>query len=179
MKKGQLNNNNNQSTINLQTTCEAKLKTFRTTLKRELLEFENQQRENDPYFDVYVYLSNKLGYNETTIRKWMNEFDETGTKIGLRDLELMCIYINSFRPAEAFIYELKQHFKTTHLVIAKITTEELKSAGLKTSGIVGLLCEAIVNALDDGELDRAEKHNLSRIIENLEKILAEIKSQIK
>ena len=46
---------------------------IKVALKRILMDYEIEQRENNPAFDIYFEIQNELGegFSEPTVRKWL------------------------------------------------------------------------------------------------------------
>ena len=173
------NSKSNITGINLQTTSYGNMKNFRTVLKRELIEFENKMREDDKQFDVYEWLGNLLEYNPSTIRKWLNQFDQTGTKIGLKDLQLICVYLNTIRPIEAFLYETTQIISSKQSKeIDERMIESIKDSGLKGSFLSGQACNEILKAFEDNELEPHEKEKVIAAVNDNINLWNELKNNI-
>lgn len=165
--------------ISLQSVSNRGLKNFRAVLKREITEFENSQRKNDPYFDVYEWLGEHLGYGPGTIRKWLNENDQTGTKIGLEDLKFICLLLNTTRPADAFNYDIHSLFENRVYLVGTNYIKSIEKAGLKASSYIGLLCKDIDSAFEDGLFEPHEKDNLLEDISKSINHLKELEEKVK
>lgn len=165
------------SAISLQSTTNNQ-RSFRVVLKRELTEFENKMRINDPLFDVYEWLGEKLGYNSYTIRKWLYDNDPTGTKLGTKDLELVCIFINTWRPAQALFIDIKSNFDTRCDKICEYDLKSIELGGLKASAKVGELCKDLALAFEDEIFEESEKkiavHDIDEAIATLNNLKSKI-----
>lgn len=179
--------NNNQGTSKVNQSInnlhfEGNLTSFRKTLRREILEYENRVRKSEPFFDVYEFLGEKLNYNPTSIRKWFNDYDQSGTKLGVADLELICLYLNTDRPIKALLYDIQSSLPNQSINNLKDSfIESLKSKGLSSSYLVGELCNSIITALDietPGIITNEEKAEISNSIEILTNQLKELNQQI-
>lgn len=168
--------------INQQTTNNQLMKNFRIVLKREIIEFENKIRKDEPEFDVYEWLGELLGYYPTTIRKWFNDYDQTGTKMGLKDLQMICIYIRTVRPIEAFLNETTSIIeKTNGRKLTKEFIGDIKSTGLTAAGSIGQLCSNIRKALDEESPGIIEDHEYNYLINDIklaEHQLTEVKTKL-
>lgn len=162
-----IDSNNNRPTISLQSISNRGLKNFRKVLKSELTDFENKQRLHDPYFDVYEWVAEHLNYGTGgTIRKWLNENDQTGTKMGIEDLKFICLLLNTPRPADAYVYDIHLLFESRVTPVNKELIRSIEKGGLKVSSTVGQLCNDIDAAFDDGILQSHERDQVLRDIEN-------------
>lgn len=101
--------NYNEVTVGMQKTL--------SSLKRSIHEFELLAQESNQLFDVYSFLSNYLGYTETTIRHWFSRH----TKLGAEDLAKVCMALGDLRPVETYLLEIKEYMKLTKTNFTTLT----------------------------------------------------------
>lgn len=174
-----MNNNNDQSRFQQSSNNGLSVYFHKKSLLRALQDYEFERRKCDRNFDVYEFIGELLGHTSTTIRKFFQKFDRTGTKLGTEDLLRVCILLGTDAP----ILALLDDYNCLVNPSCQDKLSDKKKMAIKDNMLeavkkIGDLSGSVSSALADDKLTRSEKEDLRKLIGNAKNELTSLECKI-